>query len=233
MYISIILPTYNEAGNIVSLINKIITHMRKTPSKRYEIIVVDDNSPDGTAKMVKKVFSNNKSIRVFIRKNKRGLATAIHDGIRKSRGKQLIVMDTDFNHDPKAIPKLLEELKDYDLVIGSRFIKGGGMEDRIRFCLSYIFNLFIRLTLKLPTRDNLSGFFAIKKDKLDMLEPQNIFYGFGDYFIRLIFYAHKQGLSFKEIPVFYLIRYHGQRKSNFISMLTQYTLATLRLKGEK
>lgn len=226
---SIILPTFNESGNII----KLIETLRKVfLEKRIsnEIIVVDDDSPDKTGLLAQKYFSKVPNVRVIIRKKEHGLASAIRHGIEKAVGEVVVVMDTDFNHDPKLAVKLVERCKNYDFAIGSRFIKGGGMSNKARESLSYLFNLLIRLIISSPVHDNLSGFFAMKRVKLEKLDYEKIFYGYGDYFIRLIYFAKLQNNKFSEAPAFYKEREYGTSKSQFINMFRDYLTSTLSLR---
>jgi dolichol-phosphate mannosyltransferase len=140
-----------------------------------------------------------------------------------------VVMDTDFNHDPQMIPQMIELLKYYDLVIGSRFVMGGGMEEELRYKFSFLYNLFIRVTIRTQIQDNLSGFFAMRRDKLMALDLDRIFRGYGEYFIRLLYVAWRQHYKMLEVPVFYVLRRHGQSKSRFLNMLRDYTLCVLGL----
>ncbi|OGG02483.1 hypothetical protein A2W14_01635 [Candidatus Gottesmanbacteria bacterium RBG_16_37_8] len=217
--ISVVLPTYNEADNIIPLIETICEKLKNFP---WEIIVVDDNSPDKTGILVRKKFPDSKNIKVFIRKEK-GLATAIFDGLKKATGSHICVMDTDFNHDPKEIPKMYKELKKCDLIVGSRYVEGGGMENRLRNSFSLVYNRIIQFMLRLPTRDNLSGYFMIRGEKLTHLLKEDIFRGYGDYFIRLLYRANKNRLLIKEIPVYYKNRIYGVSKSQFLNMFVDYT----------
>src|SRR3989304_2309739 len=127
MKISVILPTYNEAGNITALVKAIIG---QAGLKRFklEIIVIDDDSPDHTAGIVK-ALSGKYPVKLIVRKNQHGLATAILRGIQQATGQVIVLMDTDFNHQPKDIIRLVEPVVAgrVDLVIGSRYIKGGGV----------------------------------------------------------------------------------------------------------
>lgn len=226
---SIILPTYDESGNIVELIET----LRKELSQKKitgEIIVVDDDSPDKTGLLAQKYFLKIPEVRVLIRKKERGLATAIRRGIEKAVGEVVVVMDTDFNHEPRLVPRLIEKCKNYDFVVGSRFIKGGGMANKTREKLSYLFNILIRIILGTPVHDNLSGFFAFKRKNLEELNFDKIFYGYGDYFIRLIYMAKLQGNKFAELPSFYNDREYGVSKSQFINMFKDYLSSTLSLR---
>ena len=226
---SIILPTFNEAGNIIELVEVI---RRELSQKRIvgEIIIVDDDSPDKTGLLAQKYFLKIPEVRVLIRKKEKGLASAIRFGIDKAVGEIVVVMDTDFNHEPRLVPKLIEKCKKYDFVVGSRFIKGGGMANKTREKLSYLFNILIRIILSSPVHDNLSGLFAIRRVNLEKLNLDKIFYGYGDYFIRLIYLAKLQGNSFTEIPSFYKDRQYGASKSQFVNMFKDYLASTLSLR---
>ncbi len=228
LQLSIILPTYNERGNIIQLIRSISDHCRKNLIN-YEIIVVDDDSPDNTGMLVEQRFKSRRNINAIIRRNQKGLATAILTGINKSKGKYILVMDTDFNHDPKVIPIMYNLIKRYDFVIGSRYIPSGGMENRLRWHFSRLFNIYIKLILKHGINDNLSGFFIIKRQILTKLHLTKIFYGFGDYFIRLIYLVYKNNYTVTETPVFYKNRTYGVSKSRFFRMFVNYTLTVLKV----
>ncbi len=230
MKASIILPTYNEKDNIIELIQAIFRAL--PPEIDAEVVVVDDNSPDGTAEAVRQNFGHDARVNLFVRTEERGLATAIRYGAEHSNGQILVFMDTDFNHDPILLPQMIKFLEFYDIIIGSRFVMAGGMEDRFRQFSSLIYNYGIRLLFGTPVHDNLSGFFSIYRDKLMSMDLDQIYYGYGDYFIRLLMVAHKRGYKMLEVPVFYRLRLHGHSKTQFFSTFIKYTLAilTLRLK---
>ena len=228
MKTSIVLPTYNERDNILELIESIQGYVEPI-GLEYEIVVVDDSSPDGTADVVLEKFADNARIRVMVR-TERGLATAIKHGILHSTGEIIVVMDTDFNHDPKMIPQMVQFLEYYDIIIGSRFVMAGGMEDRTRYFFSFIYNLFIRILFQTQVQDNLSGFFSIYREKLMEMDVDLIFYGYGDYFIRLLITAWRKKYAMLEIPVFYRLRMHGHSKTQAANVLWQYTRSVLRLR---
>lgn len=228
MNISVILPTYNEKDNIIELISDIF-RVFGVENIECEVIVVDDNSPDGTANVVKNEFGNEKRLQLLVRKDERGLATAIRYGIERSKGNIVVVMDTDFNHDPKMLPQLTEFLKYYDIVIGSRFVFGGGMGDRFRHFCSMIYTTWLKLLLGIQIKDKLSGFFAIRKERLYSLDMDSIFYGYGDFFIRLLLKAQKDGFRMLEVPTFYVLRKAGESKTDFIKVFYKYTKSALKL----
>jgi dolichol-phosphate mannosyltransferase len=241
--VSVVLPTYNERDNIADLIRAIDRELGKT-DWRYEIVVVDDDSPDGTADLVRQHFLANgkdsaaasvvgqRTVRLIVRTRDKGLAKSIRTGLESAQGSTLVVMDTDFNHDPAMIPQMIDLLRYYDLVIGSRFVMRGGMEDARRYRLSLLYNIFIRFLLHTQIQDNLSGFFAVRRDRLFQLQPKfaRIFYGYGDYFIRLLLVAWRSQWRILEVPVFYILRRHGTSKTGFWSVFKKYTAAVLRLR---
>ena len=230
MDISVILPTYCERDNIENLISAIETSLLPI-GREIEILAVDDNSPDGTAEAVRAHPARpGGQVRSFVRTQERGLATAIRYGIQQSSGDKIVVMDTDFNHSPSNIPQMVELLVEYDLVIGSRFVTGGGMEDRKRYTFSLVYNWFIQLVLRHGIHDSLSGFFAVRRQALFSLDLDGIFRGYGEYFIRLTYNACRRKLKIVEVPVFYTLRQHGFSKSRFGSMLRDYTLTALTLR---
>lgn len=234
--VSIILPTYCESGNIDKLILSLIKQL-KTKSFKLEIVVVDDNSPDGTAKNVQKLINKKLPIKLHVRKNQRGLATAIHLGIKKSQGEIIILMDTDFNHKPQDVPRLIQPIlnRQADLVIGSRYIPGGGMHltesNKLQFFLSRSGNLFVnKLLLRLPIHESLSGFIAFKRSILTKLNSNQIFYGYGDYCIRLLFKTHQKKFRVSEIPVVYGDRHWGESKTKLLTIFIQYFISAIKLK---
>jgi dolichol-phosphate mannosyltransferase len=168
----------------------------------------------------------------MVRAQDKGLAKSIRAGLEKAAGQTLVVMDTDFNHDPAMIPQMVDLLRYYDLVIGSRFVMRGGMEDALRYQLSLLYNVFIRLLLHTQIQDNLSGFFAVRRERLFQLQPQfeQIFYGYGDYFMRLLLAAWRNQWKILEVPVFYILRRHGRSKTGFWRIFRDYTRAVIKLR---
>ena len=229
MDVSVVLPAYNEKGNIIELIDTIREQLLPMDIEK-EIIVVDDNSPDGTGRLVQNHFVENKEVKTFIRIGEKGLATAIRHGIEKTSGNIIVVMDTDFNHDPKMLPQMIKFLEYYDIVIGSRFTSGGEMYDNFRYLCSYFYNFIIRIALLTRLQDNLSGFFAIRREFLFSLDFDRIFWGYGDYFFRLLFYTQKLGVNILDVPVVYQRRKEGISKTRLLPLLVQYTIALIKLK---
>ncbi len=226
--VSVVIPSYNERENLLVLIPKIIAVFRKLPSFQHEIIVVDDNSPDGTAEAVRRKFRN--PVYVMNHRGTRDLGRSIAQGIYASHGDILIGMDADGNHDPACIPRLLDRLRSEDLVVASRFVRGGGMADRARFIGSALLNAVFCVVLGFPVRDNTSGFYAIRKKQLRLLGVRDIYYGYGEYHVRLVWRAKQHGLTLAEVPVFYASRRHGESKSRLFAMIVPYCMAAVSLR---
>ena len=227
MQISIILPTYNEKENIVRLVETI---KKLNIEQTFEILIIDDNSPDGTYQFSKDKFSNDNNVKIVLRKNIRGLAFSIKEGIEKSLGDHVIVMDTDFTHDPILIKKMISLRSQYEIISGSRYVTGGFMENQLHGKLSYYYNLMLKFILKTKINDNLGGYFLIKRDLLNKLEFDKIFYGYGDYFFRLLYFSKNKNAKIIEIPAVYKQRIYGKSKSNFLAMLFKYFYAAVKLR---
>lgn len=237
--VSVILPTFNERENIIDLIEAIRANLDPA-GFRYEVLVVDDSSPDGTAASVTERYGVQRGtsmalgdagsrITLIVRTANKGLANSIREGLERAAGEVLVVMDTDFNHDPAMIPQMVDLLRWYDLVIGSRFVMRGGMEDHTRYLFSLLYNYFVRFILRTQIQDNLSGFFAVRRDQFLTLRSRfdRIFYGYGDYFIRLLLVAWRSNWKILEVPVFYILRRHGDSKTGFWRIFRDYTRAVL------
>ena len=223
--ILVTLPTYNEAENILPLIDDLL-NLRPD----IGVVVIDDDSPDGTAASVREAFGADDHVCLYVRAKERGLATAIAYGIRRAQGDAVAVMDTDFNHDPALLPQMVKFLEYYDIIIGSRFTMGGGMEERWRYLASFLFNFFVRLILRTQVQDNLCGFFTMRRDKLLRMDIERIFHGYGEYFMHLLFLAWREDYTILEVPAFYRVRMHGESKSRFFHMLYSYTLTALKVR---
>ncbi len=224
---SLILPCYNEYGNLKLLVPKILKCFSKN---NYQIIIVDDNSEDCTFVKLKRDFKGKKKIKCILRKKNRSLGESIKDGIIKSRGENIIVMDSDFNHRPEDLKFMINyyEKKNLELLCGSRFLRNGSSNTYFRHICSLIFNKFINFLTKGKLSDNLSGFFIIKKNFLKN-DINKIFYGYGEFYIRLLYYMQGKKIKIDEVPVKYGLRKYGQSKSRLVRMLILYTIETFKL----
>lgn len=230
MKTSVILATYKERDNIVKLIDAILKSFKKRKME-VEAIVVDDNSPDGTAEAVRKAYGKNKRVKLIVRKDEKGLGTAVGRGVKEATGEVIVFMDTDFSHDPSQIPSMVKLTDKYEIVSGSRYEKGGGLETKgYRKIAANIMRIYISLVLQLRIKDYTNGFFAMRKSVLDKLNHNKIFYGYGDYYFRLYYYASKEGAKIKEVPAFYKFRKEGVSKTNIIKHGWQYIISAIKLR---
>ena len=228
--ITVVLPTYNEREGIAEVVADILAVVRKEHLDA-EVLVVDDDSPDGTAARLEKAFRGDPAVRVFVRRGERGLASAIHRGFVEARGDMLVVMDSDGNHDPSILPLMVRCAEDFDVVVGSRYVQGGGMlTSAFRYWASYAFNVFIRLVLAQRIHDNLSGYLAFRRSLLDRLDAPAVFYGYGDYAIRLLRSVVRGGGRVLEIPTVYHFRKGGESKTRFLAHFGTYILSVVRLR---
>jgi len=208
------IPTYNEIENIEKLINAIFSVLPET-----HVLIVDDNSPDGTAKKVDEMKKDNDRIHLIVRPEKNGLGTAYIAGFEYALelGFDVIFeMDADFSHDPKDLPRLLEALDDNDLVIGSRYVTGINVVNwpLRRLFLSYGANLYTRIITGLPIKDATGGFKAFRAEalsKIDLTKVKSNGYGFQ---IEMNYLLWKSGARLKEIPIIFIDRRSGVSKMN-------------------
>ena len=211
--VSIILPTYNESQNIIQILKSIEENLPK--NLLAQTIIVDDNSPDGTGKIVddylhlKKIANN--TIDVIHRTTKSGLASAILKGIQNATGDIIVVMDSDFSHPPQIIPKMLESLKKYhsDIVIASRYVTGGSIEHWTlkRKLMSKIATKIAKFSLGVTAKDPMSGFFLFRKNLLHDLNFDAI-----GYKILLEILVKTKGAKISEVPYTFSNRKFGSSK---------------------
>jgi dolichol-phosphate mannosyltransferase len=232
MKVSVVMPTYNEKENIAALIEAVLEYIKD----EIEIIVVDDNSPDKTWKIVEEI--RDKRVRLIRRMNERGLASAIRTGIESSRGDVVVVMDTDFSHPPDKIPDLIDATRDSDIALGSRHVTGGRMEaSRARVFLSKMTNLFAGFFLGFDIKDYTGGFLAIKRKVFDDIQILDEWGEYGNYGIGFLFEAKRRGYLIKEVPFVYKFRTAGSTKTspdeyNLLRWGKRYCLTVLKLKFE-
>jgi dolichol-phosphate mannosyltransferase len=239
--ISIILPTYNERENIIPLIERII----KAVPEEKEILVIDDNSPDGTAELVSHRYKENALVRLIIRKNERGLCSAVQRGINEAAGDIIVWMDCDLSMPPEKIPELTGKIinESYDVAVGSRYVPGG--KDRrtdsgkfilfFHTALSRIIVTFTSLLLCKSFKDWTSGFIAVKSEVIKKI-PLNGDYG--EFFIEMMFRMLKKGYKVVEVPYELIPRQRGESKTatnifGFFVRGVKYIKCVLRLRFSK
>lgn len=207
--LSLILPTYNEAGNISKLIGRIFDVV----GNDCEIIVVDDNSPDGTSAAVEKMKRRHAGLRLICRLEKRGLTSAIQEGIDASRGRLIGWMDCDFSMPAEILPKLVDAVNHgADIAVGSRYIGGGAdmRHEKLQVICSAVVSYLCRALLNRHFRDYTSGFIVAKRNVFDKIRLRG---NYGEYFIDLIFNATHAGFAIEEIPYMIISRERGYSKT--------------------
>jgi len=208
----VVIPTYNEKENINKLINK-IQHIQPD----MEILIVDDNSPDGTADVVKKLKEVNNNIHLLERAGKMGLGTAYIAGFTYAieNGYEIIMeMDADFSHNPEEIPNFLKAIENNDLVIGSRYIKGVNVVNwpLKRLLLSYFANLYTRIITGMPVKDATGGFKCFRADMLKKVDFDNVKSNGYSFQIEMNYRLWRKGARIKEIPIIFVDRIEGESK---------------------
>lgn len=209
---AVIIPTYNESDNIERLVGEILA----LPIDAH-VIVVDDNSPDGTGKLVDDLVARDTRVHAVHRPAKLGLGTAHIAGMRRAlelNRDPIVTMDADFSHNPRYIPALLAGLENFDVVIGSRYVRGGGMEGRdtrLRV-VSWGANLFARTMLNLKAHDCTAGFRAYRPSVLESIDLDRIFSNGYSYLIEMLFLCQARGWRVGEAPIIYEDRRAGTSK---------------------
>lgn len=213
MKLVVIIPTYNEAQNI----RKLIQLLFNLDIDGIEVLVVDDNSPDGTAEIVKEMQQETARIHLIEREGKLGLGTAYVRGFRYAldHGFDLIAqMDADFSHDPKEIINFMREIKNYDLVIGSRYIVGVNVVNwpLSRLLLSYGANLYSRIITRMPVKDGTGGFKCFRRQVLAAINLDEIHSDGYAFQIEMNYKSWIKGFRIKEIPIVFVDRIAGTSK---------------------
>lgn len=221
MKLSIVVPTYNESENILILIEKLTEVQTGVAS---EIIVVDDNSPDGTALLVERL--NQSNVRTIIRQGKRGLSSAVIEGIEQAKGEYVLVMDADLQHDEGIILQMLAllENQNLDIVVGSRYIDGGGVGEfsKLRSKVSKLATSLANKFIGLEIQDPLSGFFIVKRSYvLPILDSLS---GKGFKILLDIILSSKSAPKIGEVPYVFKTRLAGKSKLNSVIVLEYLVL---------
>ncbi len=226
MGVSVILPTYNERGNIANLSESLLTVLG-SHGIEGEIIIVDDNSPDGTGIEADALSERDGHVKVVHRPGRLGLATAINDGSKVASQEIVVTMDSDFSHPPSVVPKLIAALDEADIAVGSRYVEGGRMEGpNHKVILSRMMNYAAGWLLGLNVKDCTGGFHALEKR---LLQELNVKSKGGEYDLELLYKAKERGCTMKEIPFTYKYREKGESKTNLLSGGITYLSTAVRL----
>jgi dolichol-phosphate mannosyltransferase len=208
----ILLPTYNEKENIEGIIPEILRQ-----DDRLFVLVIDDNSPDGTGEIADRIAEDNPRVFVLHREEKKGLGQAYIAGFRWALERDydyIFEMDADFSHNPKYLPDFLENIKENDIVLGSRYISGVNVVNWpiMRLLLSYYANVYSRVVTGLPLRDGTGGFKCFRRKVLEAIDLDDVRSNGYSFQIEVSFRAWKKGFKIKEIPIVFVDRTAGTSK---------------------
>ncbi|MBD3380841.1 MAG: glycosyltransferase [candidate division Zixibacteria bacterium] len=208
----VIIPTYNEKENIERITNAVLKQ-----DERLSVLVVDDNSPDGTGQIADRKAEENARVMVLHREAKSGLGQAYIAGFKYTLKKgfdYILEMDADFSHDPKYLPDFLKTIENYDLVLGSRYIPGGGVVNwpADRIMISKIGNIYARIITGMPVADATGGFKCFRREVLEAIDFDEVRSNGYSFQIEMSFRAYKKGFRIKEIPITFKDREDGTSK---------------------
>lgn len=208
----VVVPTYNERDNIVEVVDRLFRSCGDC-----ELLVIDDSSTDGTGRLVEELAHDRAGIHLLTRSEKRGLGTAYVAGFRWALERDydaVVAMDADLSHDPACVPSLLEALEGADLVVGSRYVPGGGVANwgRTRRSLSWAGNAYARLWLRFGVRDSTSGFRAYRTSVLRDLDLSSFRAEGYAFQIETAWRIHIDGGRIREVPITFVERRYGRSK---------------------
>ncbi|MCK4632471.1 MAG: polyprenol monophosphomannose synthase [candidate division Zixibacteria bacterium] len=208
----IIFPTYNERDNIEKIVHAVLPL-----DPRINVLIVDDNSPDGTGEIADKLAAEESKVNVLHRENKEGLGRAYIAGFKWAIEREfdfIFEMDADFSHGPQYIKDFLREITDHDLVIGSRYITGVNVINWPigRLLLSYYANVYTRIVTGVPLRDATGGFKCFRREVLEKIDLDKVKASGYSFQIEMSMRAWKKGFRLKEIPIVFVDRVVGTSK---------------------
>jgi dolichol-phosphate mannosyltransferase len=217
--IVVVIPTYNESESIESLIREVLSL-----SLELNILVVDDNSPDGTGAIVSTLAEESPKVKLLTRKKRKGRGSAGVDGFKKGleMGADLIIeMDADFSHHPRHIPALVANADNYKVVLGSRFVAGGADRDRgmLRQMVTRLAGLYVRTSLGISIRDVSSGYRCFRKEVFEKVDLEDMISAGPAIVLEILYKVCLNGFSVKEVPIIFEDRRQGQTKLDTITLL--------------
>jgi dolichol-phosphate mannosyltransferase len=211
----IVVPTYNEKDNLPILVESLFKLNIEDP----HILIVDDNSPDGTGEIADEIKEKTPDrVSVLHRKGKLGLGTAYLTGFKyclDQGADQIVQMDADFSHNPLKVTELIDRLKISDMALGSRYIRGGSLDEDWAFWrkgLSSFGNLYTRLILRMPIKDVTGGFRAWKRETLEGIPLERVKSQGYAFQIEMAYITHLTGYSISEVPIYFADRSRGDSK---------------------
>lgn len=208
----VVIPTYNERGNIEKIIPQILAQ-----DEGIHILVVDDNSPDGTGEIADRLASANSRIHVLHRRGKLGLGSAYREGFRyalEQGASNIVEMDADFSHDPAMLPVFLEKMQSFDMVVGSRYLNGVSVVNwpLRRLMLSYFASVYTRIITGLKLSDCTSGFKCFRREVLQAIDLTKVRSDGYSFQIEMNYRCHEKGFRIGEVPIIFIDRHAGTSK---------------------
>lgn len=212
--VTVITPVYNERDNLRPFIQK-VEQVLSGEFRNFEILIVDDNSPDGSGEIADRLAEEYDNIKVLHRPEKKGIGTAYKEGFQLSGGTYIVSIDSDLSHDPEMLPRMIREAETADIVIGSRYVKGGKIEGRSawRNLLSTFANYFIRIISGYGIRDWTSGFRVYRREVWETTMPKVECIKW-DFQFESLYKALLDNFTVKEVPIFFHERSGGHSKFN-------------------
>lgn len=223
----VMIPTYNESENIRPVIESIL---ELNSGLEITVLAVDDNSPDGTAREVEKLGAQDPRVKLLLRKKRRGRGTAGAAGFQAALAFDpdlVIEMDGDGSHQPRFIPDLIKAAESADVVLGSRFVRGGRDVDRsfLRRLITWAVRCFIRWLFSFPVKDVSSGFRCFRADALRRIDPEDLISTGPSIVLEVLSRAYQAGLTIKEVPITFVDRQRGKTKLNSTILLETLVMA--------
>ena len=227
--VSVIVPTYNERENLPTLIeriNKVFVDERIVG----EVVIIDDNSPDGTGQLAEQLRRKYKFLKVIHRPSKLGLGSAYREGFRAAVGKLLFTMDADLSHDPAYIPRFIEKAKHADVVVGSRYIEGGNIVGwgLYRKLVSRVANFLASIVVGADVNDMTSGYRAYRKEVLAKVPLNEIRSNGYAFQLEIIYEIRKKGFKIDSAPIVFTDRRKGRSKLGMREILS-FLMLTIKL----
>ena len=212
----LVLPTYNEAENLEAITQRVLPQLAAT-GREHRVLIVDDNSPDGTGRIADRLAAEHAQVEVLHRPGKGGLGPAYLAGFERALagGAELVLeMDADFSHDPADLPRLIAASDRADLVLGSRYVAGGGVAEwgLLRRVVSRVGSAYARLVLGVGVRDLTGGFKCFRRAVLEGLELDRVHANGYAFQIELTYRAVRAGFSVEEVPIVFRNRRIGESK---------------------
>jgi dolichol-phosphate mannosyltransferase len=223
--VSIIVPAYNEKENLPILLDSINNVFGKE-GITGEVIIIDDNSPDGTGKLAEQLKEKYEFLKVIHRPSKLGLGSAYMEGSRAAESKLLLTMDADFSHDPVYVPRFIERAEHADVVIGSRYVEGGGIVGwgLYRKLVSKLANFLARMAAGAGVSDMTSGYRAYRKEVFEKVTAGGIKSSGYAFQLEILYEIRKKGFKIDEVPIIFTDRRKGESKLGMRDIISFLTL---------